>query len=205
MTISEDPIMKLKTPLTVLAVAALVALGACNTENSSGGPSGVSLYLTDAPLSLTGVHAVNVTLSGVELYPADAGSGDAGGIELGSGPISLPGDLTLNLLDFQNGNVTFVGSQVVPAGSYNRIRLQVVSAEIVRDDDGDPATPDIVESVTVPSSKVDVPVSFELTAGEGMAITLDFNAQASVQVTTTNGRNSYLLRPVINVAGVKAT
>jgi len=80
-----------------------------------------------------------------------------------------PIDLTLNLLDFQNGQVTFLGSRAVP------------------------------------SSKVDVPVPFELTAEENLAITIDFNAQASVQVTTTNGKNSYVLRPVINVAGMKSS
>lgn len=197
---------RLNTALACLALAAVAGLVACDTgSSSSGGRSGVSLYLTDAPLDLAGVHAVNVTLSGVAFYPTDAGSGDAGGIELESGPISLPGDLTLNLLDFQNGQVTFLGSQVVPAGSYNRLRLQVVSAELVRDDDGDPATPDLVEPIKVPSSKVDVPVPFTLTAGENLAITIDFNAQASVQVTTTNGKDSYLLRPVINVSGLKSS
>jgi len=187
-----------------LVVLALVAgLGGCDTGSSQGGPSHVSLFLTDTPLDLAGVHAVNVTLSGVMLYPADAGSGDAGGVDMTEGPIGLPGDLTINLLDFQSGQVTFVGSQSVPAGSYSRIRLLVNSAELVRDDDNDPATPDIVEAITVPSSKVDVPVPFTLTAGENLQITIDFNAQASVQVNSTNGTNSYLLRPVINVAGMK--
>jgi len=197
---------RLNIAIACFALVAVVVLVACDTGSTkSGGRSGVSVYLTDAPLDLTGVHAVNVTLSSVALYPADAGTGDAGGLELETGPISLPGDLTLNLLDFQNGQVTFVGSQTVPAGSYSRIRLQVVSAEIVRDDDGDPATPDLVTPITVPSSKVDVPVPFTLTAGENLAITIDFNAQASVQVNTTNGQNSYLLRPVINVAGMKSS
>ena len=198
--------MKLRLIFAVSCLAAVAVLVACDTgSTSSGGQSGVSVYLTDAPLDLAGVHAVNVTLSGVALYPTEAGSGDGGGVELESGPISLPGDLMLNLLDFRNGQVTLVGSQTVPAGSYDRLRLQVVSAELVRDDDGDPTTPDIVEAVTVPSSKVDVPVPFELTAGENLAITIDFDAQASVQVTTTNGKNAYLLRPVINVAGMKSS
>jgi hypothetical protein len=195
--------MPTKCAVAFIALAAGAGLSGCDTGSSPGGQSGVRVYLSDAPLDLTGVHAVNVTLSGVVLYPSSAGSGDAGGIDLKNGPISMPGDLTLNLLDFQNGQVTFLGSQAVPAGSYNRLRLQVVSAELVRDDDGDPTTPDIVEPVTVPSSKVDVPVPIQLTAGEDLSITIDFNAQASVQVNTTNGKNSYLLRPVINLAGTK--
>jgi len=196
--------MKKRTVLATVALIGAAALFACNTGTSSG-PSGVSLYLTDAPLDLAGVSAVNVTVSGVVLYPSDAGTGDEGGIEMESGPISMPGDLTLNLLDFQNGQVTLVGSQTVPSGRYTRVRLQVVSAELVRDDDGDPTTPDIVEPITVPSSKVDVPAPFELTPGENLAITIDFDAQASVQVNTTNGKNAYLLRPVINVAGMKTS
>ena len=197
---------KLHSALACLALVAAAGLVACQTgSSSSGGRSGVSVYITDAPLDLTGVHAVNVTLSGVALYPSDAGTEDAGGIPLESGPISLPGDLTLNLLDFRSGQVAFVGSQTVPAGTYNRLRLQVVSAELVRDDDNDPATPDLVETIVVPSSKVDVVVPFTLSAGENLAITIDFDAQASVQVNTTNGQNSYLLRPVINVAGLKSS
>jgi hypothetical protein len=196
--------MKTRTSLALLALTG-AALFACNTGSMSDGQAGVSLYLTDAPIDLTGVSAVNVTISGVVLYPSDAGSGDEGGIEMESGPISMPGDLTLNLLDFQNGQVTLVGSQTVPSGKYTRVRLQVVSAELVRDDDGDPATPDTVTPITVPSSKVDVPVPFELTPGENLAITIDFDAQASVQVNSTNGTNAYLLRPVINVAGMKSS
>jgi hypothetical protein len=197
--------MKTKISTALAAVVTLAGLVGCDTGTSStGGPGHVSVYLTDAPLDLTGVSAVNVTLSGVVLYPSDADAEDTGGIELESGPISLPGDLTLNLLDFRNGQTTLLGSQAVPPGSYNRVRLLVVSAELVRDDDGDPLTPDIVEPITVPSSKVDVPVPFELSADESLQLTLDFDAQASVQVNTTNGRNSYLLRPVINLAGTRA-
>jgi hypothetical protein len=196
--------MKNKFLVALMGLAAVAGLVACQTD-SSGGSAGVSLYLTDTPLDLTGVTAVNVTLSSVSLFPSDAGSGEEGGVELETGPIAMPGDLTLNLLDFRNGQVAFVGSETVPAGAYNRIRLQIVSAELVQDDDGDPATPDLVTPITVPSGKVDVPVPFTLTAGENLAITMDFDAQASVQVNSTNGQHAYLLRPVINVAGLKAS
>lgn len=186
----------------VIVLAALAGIVACDS-GSSGGSAGVSVYLTDAPLDLAGVSAVNVTIREVVLYPRD--DEDSGGIDLEEGPISLPGDLTLNLLDFRNGAVTFVGAASVPSGPYTRIRLEVVSAELVRDDDGDPATPEIVEPIVVPSGKVDVPVPFELTEGENLELTLDFDAQASVMVNTTNGKNDYLLRPVINLAGMKSS
>jgi hypothetical protein len=197
--------MKRRFLVALIGLAAVAGLVACQTDSSSGGRAGVSVYLTDTPLDLTGVTAVNVTLSSVSLFPSDAGSGEEGEVELETGPIAMPGDLTLNLLDFRNGQVAFVGSQTVPAGAYSRIRLQIVSAELVQDDDGDPATPDLVTPITVPSGKVDVTVPFTLTAGENLAITMDFDAQASVQVNSTNGQHAYLLRPVINVAGLKAS
>lgn len=196
--------MKLPVGFVVPVFVLAAALPGCDTgDHSTAGQANVSLYVIDAPLDLAGVHAVNVTVSEVVLYPAETGDVDAGGVEMTGGPIGMSGDLTLNLLDFRNGQVAFVGSQTVPAGSYARLRLQVVSAELVRDDDGDSATPDITEPIVVPSGKVDVPVAFQLTAGENLAITIDFDAQASVQVNTTSGTNSYLLRPVINVAGMK--
>lgn len=193
--------MKRTLVCSLAVLAALAGISACDS-GSSGGSAGVSVYLTDAPLDLTGVSAVNVTLREVKLYPTVE---EAGGLDLEEGPISLPGDLTLNLLDFRNGKVTFIGSASVPAGPYTRIRLEVVSAELVRDDDGDPLTPELVEPIVVPSGKVDVPVPFELTEGENIELTLDFDAQASVMVNTTNGKNDYHLRPVINLAGMKSS
>src|SRR5262245_3168820 len=139
--------MKLGYWIAPVGLVALAGLVACQTDTSPAGRAGVSVYLTDAPIDLTGVSAVNVTVSNVTLYPSDAGSGDEGGVELETGPIAMPGDLTLNLLDLRNGQAALVGSQTVPAGSYNRIRLQVVSAELVRDDDGDPATPDLATPI----------------------------------------------------------
>src|SRR5262245_3021242 len=52
--------------------------------------------------------------------------------------------------------------EVSPDGSYRRIRLEIVSAELVRDDDGDPNTPDVVSPMTVPSGKVDVVAPFQV-------------------------------------------
>jgi len=192
--------MKRFPMLVLMLLVAGAFLAACT--HSATGKSNVSVFMTDAPIDLTGVTAVNVTISGVVLYPADD-TGDDGGVALASGPISMPGDLTINLLDFRNGATTFLGSAKVPDGSYNRVRLEIVSAELVRDDDGDPNTPDVVSPITVPSSKVDVVAPFQLSQGEDMALTLDFDAQASVQVNQTNGTNTYLLRPVINLASAR--
>src|SRR5262249_59663762 len=109
--------------------------------------------------------------------------------------------LTLNLLDFQSGRTDLAASANVSAGSYHKVRMQITSASLVRDDDNNPATPDRVDPIDVPSAKVDVPVSFNVSAGATTDVPLDFNAQLSVQVNSTPGQHPYVLRPVINAVG----
>jgi len=87
----------------------------------------------------------------------------------------------------------------IPAGEYAKIRLHVIEAELAIDDDGDPMSPDVIEPIFNPSGKVDIPVPFVISAGTDMSVTLDFDAELSVQVNTTNGQHPYILRPVINV------
>jgi len=177
-----------------LAPALIVSVITSCSDNTLSGNATVSVLLTDAPIDLSGVSAVNVTLIGVSLQTADDADGNSMKLSLTSG-----GDLVINLLDYQNGQVLLIATGDVPDGDYAKIRMLVSQAELVRDDDGDPDTPDIVEPIFNPSHKVDVPVAFTLSNGENMEITLDFDAALSVQVNQTNGQHPYILRPVINV------
>lgn len=187
--------MKLKAPI-LLAVASLALIVSCTSDDpTEPGSSQVTVLLTDAPIDLSTASAVNVTFTEFTLWPA----GGADGIVMG---MPAEGSETVNLLDFQNGQVTAVATADVPAGSFQRIRLTIESAELVHDDDGDPGTPDIAEPIYVPSGKVDVPVTFTVDAGTDMEITLDFDAEASVQVNET-GTEKYILRPVIVPVGTR--
>lgn len=187
--------------IALLAAGTLAAISCSSSDPISGSRARVHVMLTDAPLDLSTVSAVNVTIGEFMLYPAGDGNGEEGGIAM-----STPGSgfETLNLLDYQNGQVVLVASVEIAEGDYERIRLRVESAELVRDDDGDPNTPETVEPIKVPSGKVDVPVPFSITAGTEMEITLDFDAEASVQVNTTSGNHPYILRPVITPVGMRS-
>jgi hypothetical protein len=185
--------------LAILAGLAL-SLAGCTSDSPTGSSSGtVSVFLTDAPLDLAGVSAVNVTVAEVMLYPAEDDSEDAPGIRLELLPAEGAETVRINLLDYRDGEVLLLASETVPEGDYRRIRMEVLEAGIVRDDDGDPDTPEIEEEVHVPSSKVDVPVTFTVSAGDAEEIVLDFDAEVSIQVNTTQGTYPYILRPVINV------
>ena len=180
-----------------IVLVALAAMVACNTNDvtSPSGGLGVSVYLTDAPIDFKGVSAVNVGLTAVTLYPSD------GGESIVLGPNN--GGLTINLLEFQNGRTTLIARKVVPDGSYSKLRLEIAHAQLVYDDDMNPDTPDVTAEIKVPSDKVDLNVQFDVRQEEDMSITIDFDAQNSVQVNETNGQNEFILRPVITVVEVR--
>ena len=184
--------------LTLTVALLLVAMTGCSSDMMRSSSGTVRVFLTDAPIDFANVTAVNVTLKEMILFHAD---------DTSETTMKMPGTttgegLTLNLLDYQDGNVILVGAADVPTGDYLKVRMAVVSAELVRDDDGDAATPDVVEPIFVPSSKVDVPVPFTLSGGMGADITLDFDAELSVKVNNTPGNHTYILRPVINLVEI---
>ena len=194
----------MRRSVSVMLFLAALATAACSGSDVGPSSSNLRVLLTDAPIDLNGVTAVNVSIDEVTLYPSDESAGDEGGVPVDGGPISAPGGFTANLLDFRNGHVTLLTSDAVPVGTYRRIRLHVSGAELARDDDGDPATPDLIEPIFIPSGKVDVPLPMTLSVSETLEVTLDFDAGASVQVNSTGGEHPYVLRPVITPAGTRA-
>jgi hypothetical protein len=187
--------------LSVIGIVGVLILLAPACESDPTGPSRgrVNVFLTDAPIDLTDVLAVNVVVTEITLFGED---GDAEG---GAVPVALTsGDVPLNLLEFRDGSVVLIGTADVTPGAYKRIRLGIGSATLVRDDDGDETTPGVEEPIEVPSSKVDVPIAFAVSKGEDVDVTLDFDAQASVQVNSTSGQPQYLLRPVITPVKARA-
>ncbi len=77
----------------------------------------------------------------------------------------------------------------LPAGFYQRIRLNISSATLTFKDGT--TTP-----LKIDSNKIDIPIRFEVKIDDTAAVTLDFQADASVQVNET-ASGSYILRPVV--------
>jgi hypothetical protein len=183
----------------VLVAVAITLTVACSSDNIQSTGGTLQVFLTDAPIDMTGVSAVNVTFTGMTLYAQGdmTPEEDEGGMAMQiDSQVMLEGG-TINLLDYQGGEVILVGSLDIPAGDYKRIRLHVSEAELVRDDDGDPDTPELVEPVFVPSSKIDILFEFNIADGEEVDVILDFDAAESVHLNQTGG-GQYILRPVVN-------
>jgi hypothetical protein len=182
--------------LSVLLLVGLVACSQVDLTRSGGG--NLSVYLTDAPIDLDDVTAVNVAVAAMMVLPVcDEPEEDCERIILDLVPPEGSDGVEINLLDYRNGAVILMASEEIPEGNYEKIRMEISSASLYRDDDQDPETPDLMEDIFLPSGRVDVVVPFTISAGEETEIILDFDAALSVHLHET-GNHKYILRPVIN-------
>jgi len=93
------------------AAIALPLLNACS-DSSGGSGSGtgtVNVRMTDAPIDLTDVQSVMVTIDGVILYPADSDDDMPQVNPLGAVPILTHPD-TFDLLTLTGGATTLLAS-----------------------------------------------------------------------------------------------
>ena len=178
--------------LRTLSVTALAFLlfAACSGDSGSGAGMGtVNVRLTDAPIDMTDVQSVTVTITDVTLYPSGDTSGSMPDVSAaGAVPIPTHPD-TFDLLTLTGGATALLASGEAPAGHYQRIRLDITDATLTFKDG-------TVQPLKIDSGKVDVPIGFNLGVDENKTMTLDFDAAASVQVNLT-GSDKYILRPVV--------
>ncbi len=179
-----------RASLVSYALLALVLLfSACDGSDDgsaqiSGGFGELEVHLTDAPLDLATVSSVMVTIDAVTVY---------GGMEL-DGTEVPPIELlthpdTFDLLTLTGGATMLLADGELPAGFYQRIRMGISAASLTFLDG-------TMVDLKIESNKVDVPIQFEVSAGDLMELVLDFQADASVHVTET-GDDRYILRPVV--------
>jgi Domain of unknown function (DUF4382) len=171
--------------LLVCSLAALVACDASGSASVKGRMGHLDIQLTDAPIDLSNVSSVVVTITDVLVYP-----GVEGMEEDAAPPLVLtshPG--SFDLLTLTGGASALLASGEVPAGFYERIRLKISSATLTYSDG---STADL----KIESDKVDVPIGFQVSPSGNSSIVLDFDAAASVQVNQT-ATDELILRPVV--------
>ena len=164
------------------ALAMLVALAGCSKQQSTAARLGhVSINLTDAPGDF---EEVNLVVTGVSIHRGDE---DSGGWE------TLKHDTTTyDLLQLRNGVFTQLGAGDVPAGHYTQVRLHIGEGSNVVVDG-------VVHPLTIPSgmqSGYKLVGEFDVPAGGGVELTLDFDAARSVLLT---GNQQYKLKPTVRV------
>lgn len=173
--------------ISVLLAACLVLALSCSSGSGSAGTGIIQVNMTDAPIDMTNVEKVEVTITDVIVYPGD----DDDMPSVNGGPIVLlTHPATFDLLTLTDGATTLLASGEVPAGDYSRIRLEVSEATLTYKDSTE-AVP-----LKIESGKVDVPIRFHIAEDQVNPLTLDFDAAASVQVNQT-ATDTLILRPVV--------
>lgn len=167
--------MKKLLNLSVLAIIVMVFATACNKDENAGGDAKVNVRMTDAPGPYL---AVNIDVQSVEINT------DNGWI------VTNVNAGVYNLLDFQNGVDTLIGSTTINAGSVSQVRLILGTNNTIVIG---PATFNL-ETPSAQQSGLKLNVNASVQAGETYTILLDFDAARSIVET---GSGKYMLKPVI--------
>ena len=159
--------------VSLVALATVFAAGCATTQ-----PTGtVEVRAMDAPP--TGVSRIMVTARNVQIHKADASED--------SWTTVVSQEKTFDLVAIQSAEM-FLGSANVSAGNYTQIRLDV--SKVVVTIDGKEIT------AKLPSDKLKVVRSWEVTAGQKTILTLDFEADEFVVIT---GNDQAQVKPVIKL------
>jgi hypothetical protein len=166
----------------IVCLLTLAFAWGCKDQATDPGRATMRVYVTDA----VGLYdAVNITFTEVSAHI------DGQWVTISNQP------QTVNLLDWNNGNVLLLGQAEVQAGTYTQIRLQIASAEVVWNGNR--------FDMTVPSggtSGLKLNTKFEVVAGSTYDIVLDFDAERSVVTTGLQlNPNGFKLKPVIRAIG----
>ena len=179
---------------TIAVFGSLALILSCNSgSDHTGGTGTVQVHLTDAPIDLSTVQSVTVTITGVIVYRGGGDTmmpqvEDGGSIQLVTHPE------TFDLLTLTGGATTLLASGEVPAGNYQRIRLEISDAKLTYKDGTE-------APLKIDSNKVDIPIPFHVGVDQTSTMTLDFDAAASVQVNDT-ASGTLILRPVVTPVGM---
>jgi len=163
---------------SLLMVFALIGCSK-NPENPEG-TGQLKISLTDAPANF---DAVNITFSEISAHI------DSEWVTVRRDPI------TVNLLEWNNGQSIVIGTAEVPAGHYTQIRLKIDRAEVVVEGQTHP--------LTVPSGAqtgLKLIAEFTIPEGSTFELVLDFDANRSIVTTgPPNNPNGFKLKPTIRV------
>ncbi|RJP82262.1 MAG: DUF4382 domain-containing protein [Candidatus Zixiibacteriota bacterium] len=172
--------------IACLAALSMFALIGCtDSDSTSSGPAGtgeIRMYLVDSPSEY---DAVNIVVTRVEVHIAEADSNSGWWVVNDS-------TATYDLLILANGANAVLGDTLLPAGHYTQIRLYIGDGSNVVVDG-------ITYPLTIPSgqqSGLKLNHQFDIESNTLYELTLDFDAESSIQQT---GNGGYMLSPVIRV------
>lgn len=172
--------MRNSLSLFMLLLVVVFVTGCADRANSPDQTGTLQISLTDAPAAF---DAVNITFSEISAHI------DSQWITVRRDP------MTVDLLQWNNGQSIVIGTADIPAGHYTQIRLKIQDANIVVDGQ--------TLSLDVPSgaqSGLKLVHQFTIDPGSTYDLIIDFDAQRSIVATgPPNNPTGYKLKPTLRV------
>ncbi len=165
--------------IALIVVMVLFFFPSCSIFPSKGN---VKVFIKDTPIDITKVDKILITISSVEAHKTGE-----------SWQTIFNGELTIDLKVLIN-NPTLISDVDLKAGKYTELRLVVKSGEIVIGGN--------TYELQVPSGEAKIPCVFDVKEAATVSITLDFEAENSIEVIQAGGSEKYILRPVIKVESI---
>ena len=162
--------------LILFAISVALLLSGCVSSDRTGN---FQLYLTDQPVD---ADEIWITISKIEVQK----TGEAF-LTIWEGPEEF------DLLTLTNTEELILDT-TLEEGMYTQIRLTVSEGWIVIGDKS--------PEMTVPSSKVVIPLVFNVMEDSSIEVVLDFEAESSIHVVNAGLSEQYILRPVIIVKSI---
>jgi hypothetical protein len=177
--------MKMKRCMSGLILMALSTFffWGCSEDSTFSSPEPgvgeIRMYLVDAPNTF---ETVNIVVTEVAVHQADEDSN-------GGWWVVNDSTATYDLIELTNGANAILADEQLPAGHYTQIRLYVGAGSNV-----------VVDGVSyplvIPSNSIKLNHQFDIEEGMLYELTLDFEAEESINQT---GNGTYMLNPVIRV------
>jgi len=170
----------------------------------------VIIKLTDAPFPSEMVAEANVTIDWMRLMQSDEEQGDGEENDSLNRLIELEEIRTINLLELSNGVTEVLAEAEIPAGTYKEIRLHIVDAEIILNDQDSTRFDLKVPGGDASGLKIKVEPALEIADGFGAELLLDFDVSRSF-VMRGNMKHGYdkitgfIFKPVVRAVAYMET
>ncbi len=192
--------MKSTVFVYLIPMIIIAALTSCESDDNEAKNGRLIVQITDEPFPHDLVAEANVTINKVEIRSSDAQEGSPY-------QVLSEDEISLNLLEFNNGVTATLADIYVPVGEYNLIRLFVDKASVVLNN-GD------VYDLTIPSgAQTGIKMFIEpsmVVAGEltselllDVAVSNSFVVQGNPD--TPAGINGFIFTPVIRATNLSYT
>ena len=177
--------------LAFLTVAVFIGCEVSLFVGFNGGSSTLFVRITDAKPALPyGTEAVYITFEDFFVHRE-------GGDWVSQPLTQIP--YAVDLLEFHSGRTTTLVRPIsLEPGTYDRIRVSISSAAVLRDG--------IFYSVAIPSGTlvIEIDFFFDLEDGRTMDLTIDFDLSQSLKLFQTPVASSYQLKPVLHINQTEA-